>query len=298
MKKISWIFAVAVVLFAAAKVSAFTTPGFQNPYGVVVDPKTSFIYVSNVNGDMTERDDNGFISRLKGDGSIDNIRFIDGAAKEIDLHAPKGMAIVGTTLYVADIEKLHAFDLAAGKLLFDINFGTLPVQHFYDVSTGPDEALYLSDGPGNTIYRVDVPRLHEVTTLVSGEILGQPHGICWFPARQVFVVAGKSSGQVKVFDRSGKPQPTPAVFLRTLEGVAADDSGNLYIASSELSAVFKIGPNFALSTFGMGINSPAGVTYQRSANQIITALFNSGEVRSIPIETNPQAPPPKQAPMQ
>lgn len=290
--------AVAVMLFAASPAFAFVTTGFQNPYGIVVDPSTNFIYVSNVNGDMTERDDNGSISRLKGDGSIDNIRFIDGAAKEIDLHAPKGMAIVGATLYVADIEKLHAFDLATGKLLFDVNFGALPVQHFYDVSTGPDEALYLSDGPGNTIYRVDVPRLHEVTTLVSGEILGLPHGICWFPARQVFVVAGAGSGQVKVFDKSGKPQPAPAIFLKTLEGITADSTGNLYVASSELSAVFKIGPNFALSTFGMGINSPAGVAYQRSANQIITALFNSGEVRSIPIEANPPASPPKQTPMQ
>lgn len=286
MKKISPIFVIMLTLAMMPPALAFTASGFQNPYGVVVDPKTNFIYVSNVNGDINERDDNGFISRLKGDGTIDSLRFIDGAVKEVDLHAPTGVAVAGTTLYVADIDKLHAFDLSTGKLLFNVNFGELPVQHFFDVATGPDEALYVSDGPGNTIYRVDVPRLHEVTTLVSGEILGAPHGICWFPARQVFAVAGSLSGQVKAFDRAGKLQSAPSIFLKNLEGIASDDSGNMYVASQTLSAVFKIGPNFALSSFGLGIDSPAGVEYQNSSKELIITLFNSGVVESLPVKAN------------
>jgi DNA-binding beta-propeller fold protein YncE len=265
---------------------AFTTAGFQSPYGVVVDSKTNFIYVSNVNGPLSGRDDNGFVSRLKGDGTVDQLRFIDGASKDTELHAPTGMAIVGTTLYVADIDRLRAFDITTGRFLFDVNFGDLPVQHFFDISPGPDDALYVTDGPANVVWRVDVPRLHEVTAFVSGDVLGQPHGICWSPAKQVFAVAGWNSGQVIAFDRSGKRQALPSIFLRALEGMTADDSGNLYVASTALAGVYRIAANFTLFSFGMGLPSPSGVAYQRSGNAVIIASFDAGTVQSIPVPLN------------
>jgi len=280
--------ALAISLIVAAvslplSAAAFSVSGFQNPYGVAVDQKTGFIYVSNVNGTQIARDDNGFISRLKGDGTIDQLRFIDAASKQITLHAPKGMAIRETTLYVADIDKLHAFDLNTGKLLFDVNFGDLPVQHFYDVVLGPDDALYVTDGPANIVYRVDVPRMHEVTTFISGGDLGQPHGICWYAPRQVFLVAGWSSGQLLAFDRAGKRQPLPAILLRTLEGVATADLGNIYVASASLSAVYRVAPNFGLNSFGLGIVSPAGVAFHKAGNDVVVASFDGNTVQSLPV---------------
>lgn len=288
MKRIAFIAVVITMSVLDHQATAFTTSGFQNPYGIVIDPKANYIYISNVNGNPSASDDNGFISRLKGDGTVDNLRFIDGAAPNISLNAPKGMAIVGTTLYVADIDKLRAFDINSGKFLFDVNFGDLPVQHFYDISPGPDEALYLADGPANVIYRIDVPRLHEVTTLVSGNQLGQPHGICWHRERQVFLVAGWSSGQVTAYDRAGKRQATPAVFLRTLEGIRTDDAGNTFVASTALGAVYRIASNFALYSFGLGLNSPAGLAFNNGTNEIIVASFDTGAVQSIPIQSSPQ----------
>lgn len=288
MKKIILIVFSIVMLFAAPAARAFSTSGFQNPYGIVIDPKANYIYISNVNGNPSAVDDNGFISRLKGDGTVDNLRFIDGATPNISLNAPKGMAIVGTTLYIADIDKLRAFDISSGKYLFDVNFGDLPVQHFYDISSGPDEALYLADGPANVIYRIDVPKLHEVTTLVSGNQLGQPHGICWHRERQVFLLAGWSSGQVTAYDRAGKRQATPAVFLRTLEGIRTDDAGNTFVASTALGAVYRIASNFALYSFGLGLNSPAGLTFNKGTNEILVASFDTGTVQSIPIQLSSQ----------
>lgn len=271
-----------VLLTVPARGFAFTTTGFQNPYGVAIDSKTNLIYVSNVNGQFSTRDDNGFISRLKGDGTMDQLRFIDGASKETTLHAPKGMAILGTTLYVADIDKLHAFDLATGKLLFDVNFGNLPIQHFYDLAVGPDEALYLTDGPANVIYRIDVARLHEVTTFVGSDVLGQPHGICWYPSKQVFAVAGWSAGQVQAFDRSGKRQSFPSISVRTLEGITADDAGNLYISSQSLSAVYRVASNFGIASFGLGVASPAGVVFHKAGSEVIVASFEGNTVQSFP----------------
>lgn len=282
--KITNIFiALIAASFICADALAFTAEGFSNPFGVAVDAKTGFIYVSNVNGDAKAKDDNGFISRLKGDGTVDRMRFIDGASDKIELSAPAGMAVAQDRLYVADITKLHAFDLGSGKFLFDVNFGDLPVQHFYDVTLGPDGALYAADGPANTIYRIDLSRQHEVTTFISGDELGQPHGIVWFPGRQVFAVAGWSSGQVTAYDRAGKRQTIPAIMLRTLEGITADEAGNMFVASGGLAAVYRIAANFALDTFKLAVSSPAGVAFNPGGNEIVAASFEAGRVESIPV---------------
>ncbi len=283
MKKTLLIAAFGAVMLATGLAHAFTTGGFTNPYGVAVDTRTGFIFVSNVNGSLDAKDDNGFISRLKGDGSIESLRFIDGANKSIDLNAPKGMAVVGTTLYVCDIDKLRAYDTTYGNLLFDVNFGNLPVQHFYDVKVGPDGALYLADGPGNRIYRIDLAKQHEVTTFVAGDSLGQPHSLTWYTAKQVFAVAGWSSGQITAYTRSGKMRPLPAVFLRTLEGMDADDKGNLYVASTGLAAIYRIDLGFALNSFNTGIDSPSGVAFHKAGSEILTASFNGGTIESIKI---------------
>jgi DNA-binding beta-propeller fold protein YncE len=284
MKTLLSLLTASSILFVGTLAHAFTTTGFSGPYGIVVDPATNFIYVSNVNGEQDARDDNGFISRLKGDGTVDQLKYVDGAGAKVALSAPKGMAIAGTTLYVADIDKLHAFDLGTGAFLFDVNFGDLPVQHFYDVRLGPDTALYVSDGPGNTIYRVDIPRQHEVTIFAQGDTLGQPHGLAWYPLRQAWVVAGWSSGHIIAFDRERKRLPLPAIFLRTLEGIEADENGNLFVASTALSAVYRLAPNFVLNTFQLKIGSPAGVALHRATDQILVASFDGNTVQSYPRE--------------
>ncbi len=275
--------AVFLSLFLSLNAFAFTANGFSNPYGVVIDQKTGMIYVGNVNGDPDSKDDNGFISRLKNDGTVDQIRFIDGAAPNITLHAPKGMAILGNFLYVCDIDALRAFDLNTGKQLFDVNFGELPRQRFYSVVVGPDGALYLADAGVNAVYRIDITKQHEVTLFTAGEDLGGPHGLVWYPARQMFVVAGGDSGQVTAYDRSGKRQQVPAIVLKALEGIDVDDAGSMYVASRDLSAAYRIAATFALSSYQLGLSSPAGVAYNRAAKEIIIASFAGNMVQSYPV---------------
>ena len=88
---------------------------FQNPESARWDPDQSLWFVSNVNGDPGAKDNNGYISRLKPDGTADTGKFIVGGSKGVTLNAPKGMAITGDTLWVADIDAVRAFDsLQAG----------------------------------------------------------------------------------------------------------------------------------------------------------------------------------------
>lgn len=263
---------------------AFAQTDFINPYGVLVDSKNGYIYVSNVNGDLNAKDDNGFISRLKLDGTVDDARFLDGASPAITLHAPTGMTIIGNYLYVCDIDAIHAFNHLNKKFLFDINFGDLPVGHFYSIIVGPDGAMYVTDGGVGKIYRIDVPRQHEVTLFAEGANLGGPRGIAWYPPRQSFIVTGGVSGQVVALDNKGKIKQTPAIFLKSVQGVDLDDAGNIYVADMEFKSVYKIGSNFALGSFEQGVEGPAGVAYNRSGQSIIVAAFWGNAVKIYPVK--------------
>src|SRR5262245_27427049 len=72
---------------------AGTVKDLKNPESVRWDPELRVWFVSNINGESEAKDNNGFISRLKADGSVDSLQFIAGGRNKVTLNAPKGMAI-------------------------------------------------------------------------------------------------------------------------------------------------------------------------------------------------------------
>ncbi len=282
MKKCTLLIIAMLISLAAFSAHAFETKGFMHPYGVAVDPKSGSIYVSHMNGQGDQKDDNGVISRLKADGTLDRMNFIDGVQGLIELNAPKGMAIIGNFLYVADIDAIRAFDINTGAALFNVNFGQYKIGHFYDLCIGPDGALYATDGAANTVYRIDVMDQHRVTVFIKDEALGQPHGMVWFSIKQIYLVAGWKSGQVLAFDREGKRKPFPAIFLKALEGIDVDLRGNAYVASTALGGIYRIAVNGALFPFMTGVDTPLDLAFQRSGEQLLIVSFKRGSLISYP----------------
>lgn len=280
MKKI--ILFVFAFLLCAVQADAFVAKGFNHPYGVVVDPATGFIYVSCMNGPGEKKDDNGSIARIKPDGTVDLYKFIDGIQSLVDLNAPKGMAIIGSFLYVADIDAVRVFQVSSGKKLFAVNFGDYPVKHFYDLAIGPDGALYVTEGPSNTIYRIDVMKQHSVTPFIKDEVLGEPHGIAWFSNKQVFLVGGWHSGQVLAFDRSGKRVSFPLVSVKALEGLATDTRGNAYLTGTALNAAYRMDVNGALFPYVDGIDSPIGIADHAKNKEVLIVSYRRNALISYP----------------
>ena len=65
-----------------------TTNDLKNPESVAYAPKQNVLFVSNVNGKPTEKDQNGFISKVSpSNGSKIELNWVTG------LNAPKGVAI-------------------------------------------------------------------------------------------------------------------------------------------------------------------------------------------------------------
>src|SRR5882762_3186785 len=51
--------------------------GFLTPESVLHDPVQDIYVVSNINGGPTTKDNNGFISRVRPDGAVENLKFIE-----------------------------------------------------------------------------------------------------------------------------------------------------------------------------------------------------------------------------
>ena len=81
---------------AATKVASIA--GFLTPESVLHDTTQDIYFVSNINGSPTAKDNNGFISRVRPDGAVENLKFIEGGKNGVTLHGPKGLALWGDTL--------------------------------------------------------------------------------------------------------------------------------------------------------------------------------------------------------
>lgn len=143
-----------------------TSSGLKTPESVLYDADADVIYVANINGDPTEKDGNGFISRLNSDGSMKDLEWV----KKLD--APKGMAIFEGKLYVADIDKLVEIDIEKGKVT---NTYVAPDAVFLnDVATCMNGMVFVSDTRTGKIHA-----LHqgEFKVWLAGDPLETPNGL-------------------------------------------------------------------------------------------------------------------------
>lgn len=126
-----------------------TPKDLKNPESVAYAPSQNVLFVSNVNGNPDEKDQNGFISKISLNGSVIELNWITG------LNGPKGIAISSNnnTLYISDITDLVEIDIDNAKIIKRLN---APGSAFLnDVAIDNDGNVYVSDTVTNTIYKLD-----------------------------------------------------------------------------------------------------------------------------------------------
>jgi hypothetical protein len=148
--------------------------GFTEPEAVRYDPDQDLYFVSNWGTGATEAtDNNGFISRVRPDGAIDSLRFIAGGRSGVTLHSPRGMAIVGDTLWVVDVDAVRGFDRRTGAPLASADFSRFERGFLNDIAAG-GHGLYVTDTGTDHIYRIAAG---VVTVALKDSTLGGPNGI-------------------------------------------------------------------------------------------------------------------------
>jgi len=270
----------AVPLSAYAEVIHLKSVGFATPEAVEYDAETDTYLVANINGSPFEKDDNGFISKILPSGSVAELKWIDGAAEDIELNAPKGMLARAGKLYVADIDRVRVFDLKTKKQLNDIMF---PGSTFINgLSAAEDGGLWVTDSgmnpgfkPSGTDAVYKVSKTGEVTKTLSGE-LGNPNGV-YAADNQVWMVT-LGSGKLRTMDSSGSVQSIMTLPFNRLDGLIKTNDGRLLTSSWKAKGVFEITKKYHLKKIVSDLESPADLGYDSKRNRILIPIFLKDEM--------------------
>lgn len=120
------------------------TNGLPAPESVVLDAEKNVMYVSCQAGEVPG---DGSIAKVSLDGEILNLDFTGG------LNDPKGIAVVGDKLYVADVLDLVEINRETGEILNKYTEGS--VRFLNDVTDDKDGNIYVSDMFKSSIYKLD-----------------------------------------------------------------------------------------------------------------------------------------------
>lgn len=153
-------------LFAAPKlVKKWETEAtLKVPESVLHDAARGVLYVTNIDGEPWGDDGRGSIGKVGLDGKVIAVEWVTG------LSAPKGMALHGRRLYVADIDRVVVVDVEQGAILEKI---AIPGAHgINDVTVDPAGVVYVSDSRDKKIHAL---RHGKVSLVLEG--LAAPNGV-------------------------------------------------------------------------------------------------------------------------
>ncbi len=155
-------------LHAPVITSQWTVPGFSNPESALWDAKGKVWYVSNMAGGSGNLEGKGFIAKLDSNGLITAKDWVKG------LNAPKGLGLVGRTLYIADIDALVAVDVDKGAVI--AKYVVAGAKFLNGIAASPEGDVYVSDTTGNAVF-VLRKGAKATETLVRGPRMDGPNGL-------------------------------------------------------------------------------------------------------------------------
>lgn len=123
-----------------------TEPELTTCESALYHEETGQIFVSNIEGEGTEKDGVGSISIIDKEGNIVNRNWVTG------LNAPKGMAIKEGSLFVTDIDELVEIDIASAEV---INRYPVEGAEFLNDAATDGSHIYFSDMRRGKIHRLE-----------------------------------------------------------------------------------------------------------------------------------------------
>lgn len=265
-------------------VSLVASPGgFTEPEAVRYDPDQDIYFVSNWGTGATEvKDNNGSISRMSPDGVVENLRFITGGSNGVTLHSPRGMTIVGDTLWVVDADAVRGFNRRSGAPIATVDLSAFTLGFLNDIAASPD-ALYVTDTGTHHIYRIAGGK---VTVALGDRNLGGPNGITWDAGNRRIVVVPYGGGSAI---RSWTPGTKTLTDIGTSSGAMFDGveilSGDRVLVASQRDSsihVFTGGTGRPIIKTG---GAPADIAVDTKRNRVAVPFVdrNLVEIWQLPV---------------
>jgi sugar lactone lactonase YvrE len=239
---------------ATAADEQITVTGLDTPESAVHDPLTDTYLVSNIGGALPAAafaaDGNGFISKIAPDGTMLDREWIGLGRNGVVLNSPKGLALSGRGLFVADIDVVHEFDRVSGELIRTVE---VPGADFLnDVARGPRGSVYVSDtalalgADGASFEPTENDAIYQITsdgrlkTVVKDPTISSPNGLTVDRRGRLLVVSFDDSKEVFSVNRRGDRRTVRPTPVGQLDGLEQLDDGSFVVSSFESVSVVRV----------------------------------------------------------
>ncbi|MGL5849798.1 MAG: hypothetical protein ACRCZD_03355 [Phycicoccus sp.] len=262
-----------------------TVHGLDSPESVVHDPLTDTYLVSNIGGDLpaaaTAKDGNGFLSRVSPDGRVLDRAWVGLGRAGVTMNAPKGLALSGHSIFVADIDVVREFDRRTGAPIRTIE---VPGAVFLnDVARWPAGGVVVSDsalvpnadgtgfdaGDGDAIYRIDTRG--RLSTVAAGPRLDSPNGLTVDRRGRLLAVSLDASNEVYTID-DGERRTVRRTPVGQLDGIEVLGDGSLLVSSFGESTTVRIPRRGAVATLLTG-RTAADLGVDRCRGRVLLPLL-------------------------
>ena len=281
--------AAAPAMFA----SAGATDSMKTPESVRYDADLDAYFVWNINGNPSVKDGNGFIARVDAGNTSQVTMLVEGGKGGVTLNAPKGMAIVGDTLWVADIDAVRAFNKRTGAVIATIDFRPFKAQFLNDVVAGPDGTIYITDTgvkfdangamthPGQDQI-LSISGRKPAVAFRSDSALKNPNGIAWDGANNRFVLGPFNDKVVSSWKAGDSTVTAIATGPGGYDGIEVLSDGRILVSSWADSSVQVLENGVFRKVVG-NVDAPADIGVDTKRNVLAIPRFNAGRVEYFTI---------------
>lgn len=250
--------------------------GLKTPESVIQD-KHGNIYISEIN--EFDQDGDGQISKIDKKGNITVF------AKGMD--DPKGLAMIGSTLYVADKSKIWAVDAEGNAVVFiDAKAFPKKPQFLNDLETDPAGNLYVTDSgdlkSGGAIYKITPDKtLTTVADSTQAEVQA-PNGLL-FEGRNNLLSVDFASGILYRINLANGTMTALASGFGGGDGIVKTKQGKLYISDWQNGVINQVSANKA-RLIHSGLTSSADIALSHDGSYLMVPLMKKGELVFLPVQ--------------
>jgi sugar lactone lactonase YvrE len=260
----------------------------KTPESVHYDADLDAWFISNINGNPSQHDGNGYIVRVPAESTTTVAMFAEGGKNGVRLDAPKGIATTADQLWVADIDVVRVFDKKTGKPLKTIPLKAQKATFLNDVAIGSDSAVYVTDTgiifdakgqmthPGvNRIFRIAM-KDNKVSEAATGDSLESPNGITWDASNNRFVLAPFGGKDVQAWT-PGKAPTKIADGPGQYDGIEVLRDGRILISSWADSSVYSVRDG-KMTRIVSAVSAPADIGVDTKRGVLAIPRFDQNQV--------------------
>jgi gluconolactonase len=256
--------------------------GLKTPESVV-QAKDGRIFISEINGFGKD-----------GDGQIAVVKNGVVSVFASGLDDPKGLAIIGENLFVADKTKVIKIGLNDAKTSVFVPASAFPAvpQFFNDLEADPQGNLYLSDsgdilgtGKGGAIYKLDAAG--NVTLLIDGRQdarIMAPNGLLADDTGNVLLYVDFTSGVLYSYNQQTRALTDIAEGFGGGDGIVHHSNGTMYVSDWKSGKVFSVSTKGDVALLKDGYQSAADIAMTKDEKHIMVPDMKAGELDFIPLK--------------